>query len=280
VRRGGRGAAAAGPGGDTSWDGHPSAYNEDVSTFDKIAGDLCALAREAHARGSVAATSGNFSAVVARDPLRVAITPSGADKGALTPDRMLEIDGDGKVLRGSGRPSAEAAVHLTLIRLRGAGAVAHTHSMWATLLSERDGANGKTAAGARSEGGGGGRSVGAGDLAGTGSANPAEGPTKGGPPDPATHLDVVIQGYEMLKALSGVTTHEHREVLPVVDNTQDWSAGVREIEAALERAPGAHGLLIRGHGLYTWGVDVAEAGRHLAALEFLLEVDGRRTWRS
>jgi len=229
-----------------------------VSTFDRIAGELCALAREAHARGSVAATSGNFSAVVSREPLRVAITPSGADKGALTPDRILEIDGGGKVLQGSERPSAETAVHLAVMQARGAGAVAHTHSMWATLISL--GGAARVSAEETTES----RSIG------------AVGITRGGP---AGH-EVVIEGYEMLKALSGVTTHEHREVLPVVENTQDWSAGVREIEKVLERERGAHGFLIRGHGLYAWGVDVAEAGRHLAALEFLLEVHGRRTWRS
>jgi methylthioribulose-1-phosphate dehydratase len=34
-------------------------------------------------------------------------------------------------------------------------------------------------------------------------------------------------------------------------------------------------LLLRGHGLYTWGSDLAEAKRHVEILEFLLEVVGR-----
>ena len=32
---------------------------------------------------------------------------------------------------------------------------------------------------------------------------------------------IALEGYEMLKGLSGVTTHAHREWLPIVDNDQD-----------------------------------------------------------
>jgi methylthioribulose-1-phosphate dehydratase len=84
----------------------------------------------------------------------------------------------------------------------------------------------------------------------------------------------------MLKALDGVTTHEHCESLPIVANTQDWHGGWRAAQQALARHPAAHGLLIRGHGLYTWGRDVSEARRHIEALEYLLEAHGRLTWRS
>jgi methylthioribulose-1-phosphate dehydratase len=50
-------------------------------------------------------------------------------------------------------------------------------------------------------------------------------------------------------------------------------AGV--VQAMVERHPEAHGFLLRRHGLYTWGEDVAQAKRHLEILEFLLEVVGR-----
>jgi methylthioribulose-1-phosphate dehydratase len=198
--------------------------------FETMARGLCALARACHARGSALATSGNFSAVTHRDPLRLAITPSGADKGALAPESILEIDESGVVVRGSGRPSAEAALHLAVVRACGAEAVAHSHSLWATLLSE-------------------------------------EGP-------------VVIEGYEMLKALAGVHTHAHREALSVIENSQDWGRAAPAVEELLRGQPRAHGFLVRRHGLYTWGADLAEVGRHLEALEFLLEAEGRRRWRS
>jgi methylthioribulose-1-phosphate dehydratase len=81
--------------------------------------------------------------------------------------------------------------------------------------------------------------------------------------------------YEMLKGLDGVTTHEHREWLPIFENSQDMAALARTIEAIFQRHPGSHGFLLRRHGLYTWGRDLAEARRHVEILEFLLEVLGR-----
>jgi methylthioribulose-1-phosphate dehydratase len=205
-------------------------------SFADLAAELARIGREFHGRGWVLGTSGNFSAVVSPNPLRLAITTSGADKGSLTPGQIVEIDGHGRVLAGSGRPSAETGLHLAIARKRGAGAVLHTHSIWSTILS--DGA---------SEGG------------------------------------LAIEGYEMLKGLAGVDTHEHREWLPILDNTQDWTAAVPEVEAMLARQPAAHGFLIRQHGLYTWGRDLAEATRHVEILEFLFEVMGRKrgmTWQA
>jgi len=79
----------------------------------------------------------------------------------------------------------------------------------------------------------------------------------------------------MLKGLGGVTSHEHREWLPILENSQDIPALARQVEATLQRHPGAHGFLLRAHGLYTWGCDLVEARRHVEILEFLLEVLGR-----
>jgi methylthioribulose-1-phosphate dehydratase len=85
----------------------------------------------------VLGTSGNFSAVVARDPLRLAITPSAAHKGTLTGREFLQVDAAGQVVgRTSARPSAETLLHVEIVRARRAGAVLHTHSVWSTILSE------------------------------------------------------------------------------------------------------------------------------------------------
>ncbi len=64
------------------------------------------------------------------------MTPSGVDKGRLKPDQLVLVDADGKLVRGSGRPSAETPVHLAVVRGRCAGAVLHTHSIWSTMLSD------------------------------------------------------------------------------------------------------------------------------------------------
>jgi methylthioribulose-1-phosphate dehydratase len=87
---------------------------------------------------------------------------------------------------------------------------------------------------------------------------------------------VAIEGYELLKGLSGVNTHMHREDVPIIENTQDYNVLCAELAQVLQKFPHAHGVLLSRHGLYTWGQSVAEARRHLEALEFLFEAEGRR----
>jgi methylthioribulose-1-phosphate dehydratase len=86
---------------------------------------------------------------------------------------------------------------------------------------------------------------------------------------------VAIEGYEMLKGLAGVNTHQHREWLPIVENSQDMNTLAENIKGLLNDHPGAHGFLLRRHGLYTWGSSLAQAKRHVEILEFLLEAVGR-----
>jgi len=200
-----------------------------VVNLSKVATELADIGRGFHGRGWVLGTSGNFSAVLSREPLRLAITSSSVDKGALAPEHFLQIDGKGNVLEGAGRPSAETLLHLAVVRLRQAGAVLHTHSVWSNILSD---------AYASDEG-------------------------------------VSIEGYEMLKGLEGVSTHEHVEWLPIIENSQDMSKLAVSVENNLALYPDAHGFLLRRHGLYTWGRDIAEAKRHIEIFEFLLEVRGR-----
>jgi methylthioribulose-1-phosphate dehydratase len=97
---------------------------------------LAQIARDCHARGWALGTSGNFSAVVNRQPLVLTITATGLDKSRLSPEDFVRIDASGKVIEGSVKPSAEAALHLLLANVRCAGAVLHTHSVWSTMLSE------------------------------------------------------------------------------------------------------------------------------------------------
>lgn len=205
---------------------------QQISTPDSSASGtfLAELARNCYQRGWAFGTSGNFSAVVSRNPLVLTITATGLDKGKLSRDDFVQVDASGAVIAGSGRPSAETALHLLLANLREAGAVLHTHSVWSIILS---------------------------DLA-------------------ASQGGLWIEGYEMLKGLEGITTHNHREWLPVIENDQDMARLSAVVESELRRYPGAHGFLLRGHGLYTWGETLEQARRHLEILEFLLEVVGRR----
>ncbi|HXP78719.1 MAG TPA: methylthioribulose 1-phosphate dehydratase [Verrucomicrobiae bacterium] len=194
-----------------------------------MSASLAEIGRSFYQRGWLFGTSGNFSAVVSERPLRLAITPTGLDKGALDAQQFLEIDEAARVVRGNGLPSAETGLHLAIVRVRGAGAVLHTHSMWSTLLSDSFAADGV----------------------------------------------VALEGFEMLKGLRDVRTHEHREILPILENSQDTSQLAEQVQSLLKRDPAVHGFLLRRHGLYTWGKDLAEAKRHVEVLEFLLEILGR-----
>jgi methylthioribulose-1-phosphate dehydratase len=109
--------------------------SKDSTNFSSAAESLAEIGRGFYARGWALGTSGNFSAVVAQEPLRLAITSTGLDKGGLTPAQFLEIDEQANVMRGDGRPSAEALLHLAIVRSVDAGAVLHTHSVWSTVLS-------------------------------------------------------------------------------------------------------------------------------------------------
>lgn len=201
-----------------------------VEDFSQIAASLSSIAGDFYTRGWVLGTSGNLSAVVNREPLCLAMSPSGLDKGALTPEQFLLINEDAKSVGGfTARPSAESRLHIRVVRERNAGAVLHTHSVWSTMLSDLH--------------------AGAGGLA--------------------------VSGYEMLKGLEGVTTHDHSEWLPILDNSQDMPALAEKVGEVLNENPAAHGFLLRRHGLYSWGEDLAQAKRHIEILEFLLETVGR-----
>jgi methylthioribulose-1-phosphate dehydratase len=80
---------------------------------------------------------------------------------------------------------------------------------------------------------------------------------------------VHLEGYELLKAFAGTSTHEVALDVPVFSNTQDMHTLAAQVDALLDRQP-MWGYLIDGHGLYAWGRDMAEARRHLEAFEFLL----------
>lgn len=91
-----------------------------------------------------------------------------------------------------------------------------------------------------------------------------------------------IEGYEMLKGLEGIATHDTAEDVPIFANTQDMaelSAAIRsrfaEFDFATPGRPPVHGFLISGHGLYTWGRTLAEARRHIEIFEFLFECTAR-----
>jgi methylthioribulose-1-phosphate dehydratase len=86
-----------------------------------------------------------------------------------------------------------------------------------------------------------------------------------------------LRGYEMLKGLAGITTHEAEVFVPVLRNSQNMDALAGEVGDLLAARPGLRGFLLAGHGLYAWGATLAEAHRHVEIFEFLFECVARRT---
>jgi len=184
-------------------------------------------------RGWSVGTSSNYSVVLGRDPIQLIVTASGKDKGHLQRDDFVLVDDQGQPsFPGQPKSSAETMLHVVLAADPDVGAVLHTHSVWATLLSDYFFEQGH----------------------------------------------VLIEGYEMLKGLAGIATHETSQRMAIFENTQDIPALAEKVRARLEDPtdPIRHGFLIRNHGLYTWGHDLAEARRHIEILEFLFEVLGRK----
>jgi len=82
--------------------------------------------------------------------------------------------------------------------------------------------------------------------------------------------EIVLQGYEMLKAFPGISTHETAVRIPLFENSQDIPALAGSVARRLQEEPAAPAFLIRGHGAYGWGKDLDEAERVVEALEHLL----------
>src|SRR5512140_1406092 len=178
--------------------------------------------------GWAPATSTNYSVRLpdAAAPAYCAITSSGVDKGSIEVEHILATDQHGRPIDAEGpKPSAETPLHLLLYRTMGAGAVLHTHSLSAALLSKL----------AHYEG------------------------------------QIRLTGWELLKGLRGIDTHDTEIIFPVFPNSQDMQTLSTHVEQSLSKKQSCYGFLLAGHGLYAWGKDITEAKRHLEVYEYLLQ---------
>ncbi|RMN21732.1 hypothetical protein ALQ63_02657 [Serratia plymuthica] len=179
-------------------------------------------------KGWCPATGGNMS--LRLDNQRCLVTESGKDKGSLTETDFLLVETATNHGPSGRTPSAETGLHTLIYRLYPQiGAVLHTHSVNATVLSRVE----------RSDG-------------------------------------LVLQGYEMQKSLGGQSSHLDSVIIPIFDNDQDIPRLAARVAAYAEVTPLQYGFLVRGHGLYCWGRQVAEARRHLEGLEFLFQCELQR----
>lgn len=96
--------------------------------------EIIEAGRFLYGRGWSPATSSNYSARLSAD--QALLTVSGKHKGQLGEDDVLATGLDGISLEPGKKPSAETLLHTQLYRWQpGIGAVLHTHSVNATVLS-------------------------------------------------------------------------------------------------------------------------------------------------
>lgn len=200
---------------------------------------LVATGAYLHSRGWSLATSSNYSVRLSSDPLRLLVTASGKHKDRLTTDDFVLID-------ETGAPAGVSQPESSTENKPSAETMLHV-----VLAKE----------------------AGAGAILHTHSVWGTLLSDIHGPEGVVT-----ISGYEMLKALPGVTTHDTSVDLAIFPNTQDITTLADELGERLRAGDEAvrHGFLINKHGLYTWAHDLDATRACLESLEFLFECEGRR----
>ena len=217
--------------------GLPFPADHRLNGCESAVADLVQTGQLFYQRGWSVGTSSNYSVIIDRQPLELLVTASGMHKGRLRADDFVRINDQGRpVLPDQPKSSAETMLHVVA-----AQKLPHVGCVLHT------------------------HSVWATIL---GDKFFSRG-------------HVPIHGFEMLKGLAGITTHDIEYELKIFENTQDIPILAAEVGRWLDEClaaggPGPHGYLIRKHGLYTWGKDVAEAQRHIEIYEFLLECVGRQ----
>ena len=202
-----------------------------------LAQELAETAAYFHSCGWCLGTSGNYSVVLDAKPVRILITASGKDKGRLTGNDFVAIDESAEVIDELGAAYGTG---------RGEKPSAETHLHIVLAQEVKAGAILHTHS-----------------VYGTLLSDYYF--SKGG---------FSVENYEMLKGLNGITTHESRKWVEIFENTQDIPALAELVRGRLQdsKDPLRHGFLIRNHGLYAWGKNLAEARRHIEIFEFLFEV--------
>ena len=216
-------------------------FSESLAAGD-LRSALRAIGREFHSRRWSLGTSSNYSVVTGRNPLELLITASGKDKSALSNDDFVSVDSSGTILQDC-KTSPQKSSAETLLHCL----IAQSFPDVGAILHTHS-------------------------IWATTLSRAALKPTQ-------NQGVLCIEGYEMLKGLEGIRTHDTAVNVPVFRNSQDMvelSDRIKDVlmapdESSSDFSP-SHGFLLSGHGLYTWGRTLAEARRHIEIFEFLFEV--------
>jgi len=169
-------------------------------------------------------TWGNVSGIDRREGL-VVIKPSGITYNEMSPDDMVVIDMDGKVVEGKYMPSSDTSTHLEIYRnFNNVGGIVHTHSEWATSWAQA------------------GRTI------------PALG---------TTHADYF---YGEIPCTRPLTEKE-------VKGNYELETGKLIVSTFKDKDPDAiPGILVNGHGPFSWGNTPGKAVYNAVVLEYLAKM--------
>jgi methylthioribulose-1-phosphate dehydratase len=197
---------------------------------------IAQLCRQFYGLGWVSGTGGGISI---RDAEGVWIAPSGVQKERIDPDDVYlvaEVWDRVEVLEGPRDPALRISECQPLFfhayQRRGAGAVIHSHSVWAVLAAR---------------------------LAGV----------SAGPDGRAGEFR--SRDLEMQKGLRGHGCFDELRV-PVIPNTAREAELSESMAAAIDAYPEVDAVLVAGHGVYVWGQDWAAAKTQAECLDYLFRV--------
>lgn len=105
-------------------------------TEDERRQQICQIGKRMYDSGFVAANDGNISIKLSEN--EVLTTPTGVSKGFMTPEMLVKVDNEGRVLAAANgwRPSSELKMHLRVYKDRpDVQAVVHAHPPYATTFA-------------------------------------------------------------------------------------------------------------------------------------------------
>jgi len=196
---------------------------------------ICELCRQFYGLGWVSGTGGGISI---RDDEGIHMAPSGVQKERIAPEDVYLLDPSDleqcRVLRPPTNASLKVSecqpLFFNAFRLRGAGAVIHSHSLWAVLAARLASPPGE---------------------AGRGEASV-----------------FVSEGLEMQKGLRGKGCFDRVEV-PIIANTPREAALTDSMAAAMQRHPDVDAVIVAGHGVYVWGSTWVSAKTQAECYDYL-----------
>lgn len=96
--------------------------------------DMIEVGKRLYQKCLVASNDGNISTRISEN--EILITPTGVCKGDMSPDQILKVDMEGKVISGFMKPTSEMKMHLAVYRKRNdVKAVVHAHPPKATAFA-------------------------------------------------------------------------------------------------------------------------------------------------